>query len=94
MFDVGFSAGQDASELAAWLKSFCEDKGKPPKLLSFTFHAADEDADDVCRFMKECVDMPELASILSMIRLELIFCGEMSDALMSETHDRIMSQRF
>jgi len=93
-FGPGFNADKDACELASWLADFHRDRGKPPKRLSFTFHAANDNADDVCQFMKACVSLPEVASSLSGLKVELVFAGDMSDDVAAQTHERILHQRF
>ena len=93
-FGPGFNADKDAGELASWLANFHEDKGRPPKRLSFTFHAANDNADDVCQFMKACVSLPEVASVLSGLKVELVFAGAMSDDVAAQAHERILHQRF
>lgn len=93
-FGRGFVAEGDATELANWLERFCKEKGRPPTRLSFTFHADDGDAESVCQFMRACVSLPAVALLLSQMRVELVFAGGMSRAVVAETHDRILSQRF
>lgn len=81
-------------ELAEWLQEFIRDKGRPPKRLEFTFHASDEDADSICKFMKSCVESPDIALAISQASVVLLFVGEISDEMAQATHARILSQKF
>ena len=93
-FGPGFDAAQDASQLATWVEEFCRDKGRPPKRLSFTFHASNTDANDACHFMKLCVNNPAISAVLSQAKVELVFAGSMSDVITASTHARILNQTF
>ena len=93
-FGPGFNAQQDASQLATWLQEFSRDKGRPPKRLAFTFHAADGNADDICLFMKSCVSNPEVANVMSQASIDLTFVGSISDGVAQSTQQRILSQTF
>lgn len=93
-FGPGFDAQLDASQFAAWLAEFVREKGRPPTRFAFTFHAADKDADDLCRFMKLCAGTPAIADVLAQAAVELTFAGSMSESVMLATQQRIASQTF
>jgi hypothetical protein len=92
-FGNTFDPAADADQLGQWLADFVRDKGRPPKLLHFTFRATDTNADDVCAFMRACSATPAVADVISQLRVLLDF-GDMSDAVAADTGDRIMTQRF
>ena len=93
-FGANFDASKDVSELAKWLQNFDADKGRPPRLLSFTFHAADNDADSICYFMKLCATDPVVSSYLIQAKVELMHAGSMAESIRHEVNERIASQRF
>jgi hypothetical protein len=93
-FGANFDAAKDVSALAQWLQDFTADKGRPPRLLSFTFHAADNDADSICYFMKLCACDPVVRSFLIQARVELLHAGSMAEYIRDEVHERIATQRF
>ena len=88
-FGANFDAAKDVSELAKWLQDFETDKGRPPRLLSFTFHAADNDADSICYFMKLCASDPVVRSFLIQAKVELMHAGSMAESIRDEVNDRI-----
>jgi hypothetical protein len=93
-FGSEYDAQQDASQLASWLKEFAESKGRPPKRLAFTFHAANENADNICAFMKACVDNEAVADFMSQASIDLTFVGKITDDVARSTQERIVHQTF
>ncbi len=93
-FGPGFDAQYDASELAAWLADFTRDKGRPPKRLAFTFHASDDNAEDICSFMRFCVNNPQVADVMSQAAIDLTFVGSISNDVAQSTHRRILNKAF
>ena len=93
-FGDGFDAARDVTALASWLQDFQREKSKPPRRLSFTFHADDGDADSICDFMRLCVNDPVIRPVLTQAAVELVHAGPMSEALRRSVNERIESQRF